>query len=168
MAQELRHTNFAEIGIVPDLTREQRRDEGEMGKEAERRNESRSQDDMAKNLTWKVKGRRGEKWLIKSVEREGGGGPGHRGRGGGGPQRGRGGAQNRRGRGGAWAPGGPARVVTAIADAERERGELLDLVRGGMSGTQTRARANSKRTRDEGEEEEEVRQAPQPPMAMTL
>ena len=27
MAQELRHTNFAEIGIVPDLTREQRRDE---------------------------------------------------------------------------------------------------------------------------------------------
>ena len=49
IAHELRQTDFAEIGIVPVLTLEQRKDETEMTKEAERRNETRNQDDIAKN-----------------------------------------------------------------------------------------------------------------------
>ena len=55
--------------------------------------------------------------------------------------------------------------MTAV-EVERERVELLDPVREGTSGTQTRARANSKRNRDE--EVEEVRPTPRPPAAMTL
>ena len=115
LAHELRHTNFAEVGIVPDLTQEQRKDEGEMVKEAKRRNQSRSQDDRAKNLVWKVIGRRGEKRLVKVAEKEGDSRVGPRRRGGGGLQRGGGGALGgqpllpmRGGRGGTWVPGGTA------------------------------------------------------------
>ena len=157
IAHELRQTDFAEIGIVPDLTLEQRKDETEMTKEAERRNETRNQDDIAKNLIWMVVG------------------AGHRWRGGGGPQRGggasqRGGGQGqhllpvRGGRGGTWVPRGTVREITS-AETERERGEVLDLVRGGMRGTGTRPRTNSKRNREE--ESEETRAAPPPPAATT-
>ena len=176
MAHELKDTAFADIGIVPDLTREQRRDESEMVKEAEKRNETRNQDDVAKNLTWKVVGRRGEKRLVKSVDREGGGGAGLRGRGGGGQLRGGGQGRlltsTRGGRGGAWTPRGAEaaragetereRVTERERETERERVELLDMVREG--GTQTRARTNSKRSRDE--DAEDARPAPRPPAAM--
>ena len=39
-ARDLKNTPFKEVGIMPDLTQEQRRDEGDMVKEAERRNEN--------------------------------------------------------------------------------------------------------------------------------
>ena len=101
---------------------------------------------------------------MKVAEKEGDSPVGPCGRGGGGLQRGGGGALRgqplltmRGGRGGAWVPGGTA------TETERERGELLDLVRDGI---ETRARSNKKRTREE--EVEEARLTPQPPEAMTI
>ena len=55
VARELRK----EVGVVPDLTQGQRKDEANMILTAEKRNEKLSEDDMAKNLIWKVVGRRG-------------------------------------------------------------------------------------------------------------
>ena len=69
--KDLKDTAFNEVGIVPDLTKEQRKDEADMAAEAVRRNEGRTEEDLAKNLAWKVVGRKGEKRLIKGVEREG-------------------------------------------------------------------------------------------------
>ena len=66
----LKDTQFAEIGVVPDLTQEQRRDESDMVAEAERRNTERSEEELAKNLIWRVVGRKGEKRLLKTVERD--------------------------------------------------------------------------------------------------
>ena len=155
-ARELKNTPFEEIGIMPDLTQEQRRDEGDMLKEAERRNGNLNAEEKAKNLKWMVVGRKGEKRIIKGIERGGtgrGGMPrgatGHRlppttTRGGSwGPAAGAGGGRGQRGRGvvsGARGRGGP-----------RERKELLQYVRGG----QRQNRINSKRLRTETEEEEE-------------
>ena len=55
---------FSDIGVLPDLTLEQRKDE------ADRRNGHLTADDKAKNLSWAVVGKRGEKRLLKGVERE--------------------------------------------------------------------------------------------------
>jgi len=69
-ARKLKDTDFADVGIVPDLTSEQRREEAEMMEETERRNQTmRSEDDVAKNLKWMVVGPRGERRLIKGSER---------------------------------------------------------------------------------------------------
>jgi len=66
----LKETEYKEVGIVPDLTNEQRKEEAEMQEEATRRNEEEiTEDDRAKNLKWLVVGPRGEKRLIKGVER---------------------------------------------------------------------------------------------------
>ena len=148
-ARELRNTPFSVVGIAPDLTQEQRQEEVELGSEAERRNRNLTEDDVSKNLLWKVVGRKGEKRLLKVTAREedrnqsrggGRGAAGGRGRG----QR----LLTSRGRGSGWQPtrGGGARGM-----AEREN--LLDLVRSGP-----RNRINSKRARpeeDSGEAEEE-------------
>ena len=66
-ARDLRNTPFSEVGIMPDLTPEQRRDEADMVKEAERRNVSLTADEKSKNLSWMVVGRKGEKRLLKGV-----------------------------------------------------------------------------------------------------
>jgi len=59
----------------PDLTQMQRKEEEEMRQEAERKNrEELTQDDISKNLVWTVVGARGEKRIIKVVERGRGGG----------------------------------------------------------------------------------------------
>ena len=97
-ARELQNTPFSDIGVLPDLTPEQRKDEADMVREAERRNGQLTAEDKAKNLAWGVVGKRGEKRLLKGVERE---------RGRGGPWRGvqRGGPQPAAGptpRGGGW------------------------------------------------------------------
>ena len=49
-ARLLKDTDFSEIGITPDLTREQRAEEDEMAKEAEKRNLERTEDERSKNV----------------------------------------------------------------------------------------------------------------------
>jgi len=70
-SRKLSTSNYKEVGIVPDLTAGQRREEEDMRKEAERRNRDElNQEDRAKNLFWTVVGQRGEKRMIKTVRRE--------------------------------------------------------------------------------------------------
>ena len=71
-ARRLKDTNFKDIGITPDLTREQRLEEDELLKEAERRNMERTAEDRSKNVEWILVGQRGEKRLIRMVNRRGG------------------------------------------------------------------------------------------------
>ena len=90
-ARNLRDTVYQEVGIVPDLTLKQRREEQNMAEEVEKKNEQELTDeDRAKNLHWLLVGPRGAKKIIKGVPREyqerrgpGGsrGGTGYRGRG---------------------------------------------------------------------------------------
>ena len=49
-AKDRKNTDFENVGIALDQTQEQRKDEVEMGQEAERRNANFSEDDRAKNL----------------------------------------------------------------------------------------------------------------------
>ena len=160
-ARMLKETYFENVGIVPDLTQEQRKDEADMILEAERRNANRSEDERAKNLVWRVVGRRGEKRIIKGLERgENQGGENWRTRG-----RGMGGRGSavallpRGGRGGQWVPGrgsgGGGRGRGAGAGGERE--SVLELVRG-----DARTRLGSKRVR-EGDETDETQQPPPQP-----
>jgi hypothetical protein len=53
-AKHLKDTNFRDVMIVPDLTKEQRKEEAAMNSEAEKRNENLSEEDRAKNLQWMV------------------------------------------------------------------------------------------------------------------
>lgn len=61
------------VSVAADLTREQRREEADLVKEAEKRNEERNEEDKSKNLQWLVVGRKGEKRLLKGVDRGRGG-----------------------------------------------------------------------------------------------
>jgi hypothetical protein len=70
--------DFNEVSVGPDLTRKQRQEEGNLEKEAEKKNEYLNEEDVAKNLRWTVVGGKGERRLIKTVQREwmrGGRGP---------------------------------------------------------------------------------------------
>jgi hypothetical protein len=69
-ARDLRETAYQDISIVPDLTRKQRRREAKMKEEAEEKNKDLTAEDIRRNVKWIVVGRRGEKRLIKGVERE--------------------------------------------------------------------------------------------------
>ena len=80
-SKELRNTEFKEVSIVPDLTQQQRKEEAEMVRESERRNETRTAEEVAKNLEWMVAGRKGEKRLFKGPARQWGGEMRGRGRG---------------------------------------------------------------------------------------
>ena len=64
-ARKLARTEFKDISIAPDLTPRQRKDEADMRKEAEMRNENLSEEDRSKNLSWVVVGRKGERKLRK-------------------------------------------------------------------------------------------------------
>jgi hypothetical protein len=67
----LAETDYENVSVMLDLTRRQRQEETTMKEEAERRNEEElTDDDLAKNLCWKVVGQRGEKTLIKGYNRE--------------------------------------------------------------------------------------------------
>ena len=151
----LKDTPLSEVGIMPDLTKEQRSDEAEMIQEETRRNEEMSDEDRAKNWFWRAVGRRGEKRLVRGKAREGDRenqwrGGGQRGRGALLPSTGRrGGTWNPRGRGGARERNG-------------EREALIDYVRGGAA----RTRLGSKRNREGDEEVERVR-PPQPEAGTT-
>jgi sugar-specific transcriptional regulator TrmB len=66
-AKRLISSHLNEVTIVPDLTDKQRKAERELEGEADRRNrEELSQDDVAKNLTWRVVGKIGQKRLMKT------------------------------------------------------------------------------------------------------
>jgi len=69
-ARELNGTMYQNVSIVPDLTKKQRSMEAKMKEEADSRNRNLSAEDMRNNLKWIVVGRRGEKRLIKGVERD--------------------------------------------------------------------------------------------------
>jgi hypothetical protein len=66
----LAETDYENVSILPDLTRRQRLEESNMEEEVARRNEEElTEDDVAKNLCWKVVGQRGEKRIIKGYSR---------------------------------------------------------------------------------------------------
>ena len=69
-ARNLKRTRFEEVSIVPDLTRKQRKIEDKMRQEAEDRNKQLTKEDRDNNLRWIVVGKRGEKRLIKGIERQ--------------------------------------------------------------------------------------------------
>ena len=70
-AYKLRNTTYEEVGLVPDLTVQQRREEQQMVEEVERRNEEDlTEEDKAKNLKWLMVGPRGAKKIIKGTVRE--------------------------------------------------------------------------------------------------
>jgi uncharacterized coiled-coil protein SlyX len=69
-AKELRNTQYDDISIVPDLTRKQRNREARMKEEAEEKNKGLTEEEKSKNIKWMVVGRRGEKRIIKGVERD--------------------------------------------------------------------------------------------------
>jgi hypothetical protein len=65
-AKRLMNSNMSEVTIVPDLTDKQRRAEKELEGEAARRNRDElNEEDVAKNLMWKVVGKKGKKILMK-------------------------------------------------------------------------------------------------------
>jgi hypothetical protein len=69
-AKELRNTRYSDISIVPDLTRKQRNREARMKEEAEEKNKELTEEERRRNVKWMVVGRRGEKRIIKGVERD--------------------------------------------------------------------------------------------------
>jgi uncharacterized coiled-coil protein SlyX len=69
-ARELRNTRYSDISIVPDLTRKQRNREARMKEEAEEKNKELTEEEKRRNVKWMVVGRRGEKRIIKGVERD--------------------------------------------------------------------------------------------------
>ena len=90
---EARHlknnTAFSHVGIVPDLTKQQRKEESEMRDEAEKRNENMDGEESL-NYEWRLVGPKGEKRLQKLPRPKEGSTTRGRGRGQG---RGRGGAR---------------------------------------------------------------------------
>lgn len=68
-AKNLRNTHYSDVGVSADLTKKQLQEEKDLEAEAAARNEERTQDDKSKNLKWMVVGKKGEKRLIKGVER---------------------------------------------------------------------------------------------------
>ena len=69
-ARDLRTTRYDNVTVVTDLTKSQRRGELKLREEADQRNTQLTTEDLEKNLKWLVVGKRGEKRLIKAVERE--------------------------------------------------------------------------------------------------
>jgi hypothetical protein len=69
-ARNLQGSRYHDISIVPDLTKKQRSNEARMKTEAEERNKNLTNEDKSRNVKWLVVGRRGEKRLIKGVERD--------------------------------------------------------------------------------------------------
>jgi hypothetical protein len=69
-ARQLRGGRYDNVAVVPDLTKMQRRGEDRLSSEAETRNRNLTADDREKGLRWLVVGKRGEKRLIKGIERE--------------------------------------------------------------------------------------------------
>jgi hypothetical protein len=127
------------VSIVQDLTEKQRKTERDMLVEAERRNrEDLNDQDRAKNLLWKVVGKKGQKRLVKVYDRENAG-----------PARGgRGAARGGRGRGGA-----PHMAGVALLPTRGAEGIWRPTVGRGAGDQEVRAASVAKRKRS-GEEEQ--------------
>lgn len=69
-AKELKNSEYKHVHIVPYLTKKQMQEEADMEKEAEGRNKNLSEADKAKNWEWMVRGKKGEKRLVKGLKRE--------------------------------------------------------------------------------------------------
>ena len=69
-ARELLHTHYENVTVVPDMTKSQRRGEQRLRQEADQKNAHLTEEDKSKHLKWLVVGKRGEKRLIKGVDRE--------------------------------------------------------------------------------------------------
>ena len=69
-ARNLEKTEHRDIQISQDLTKRQREEEGDLRKEAEKRNEQLTEDERSKNVIWAVVGARGEKRLVKTTARD--------------------------------------------------------------------------------------------------
>jgi hypothetical protein len=69
-ARNLQGTQYSDISVVPDLTKKQRSKEARMKQEAEERNRNLTADERKRNEKWLVVGRRGEKRMIKGIERD--------------------------------------------------------------------------------------------------
>ncbi len=70
-AKELQNTEYQHIGIGPDQTKKQKQAEIKLTEEANRMNrEELTDQDKAKNLKWVVIGPRGEKRVVKMLDRE--------------------------------------------------------------------------------------------------
>ena len=137
-ARLLKDTEYSEIGITPDLTKQQRKEEDDLVKEAEQRNMARTEQDKAKNLEWMLVGQRGERRLIKTVSRRGG-------RGSWTDKRGRG------GRGGLLPSAAPPQSANWTPHPQR------GTVTGGIYRTE---RLTTKRNREQAMGEEEMETAP--------
>ena len=68
-SRKLKDSHLKEVGISPDLTPNELKEERELVAEAEKRNKNLTQEDKAKNLKWLVVGQKGEKRMYKGVER---------------------------------------------------------------------------------------------------
>jgi hypothetical protein len=152
-ARQLRDTQFADITIVPDLTKEQRKEEAAMNSEVAKRNAELTEEDRSKNLEWMVVGARGEKRIVKGVARPRGAAAAA------GPPRGRP-ALTARGRG-----------ATTLLPPRPRQGpwDPASGGRGAGAGARGRPRLQSKRTRtdreepDDQDEEEMMEDERQPP-----
>jgi hypothetical protein len=153
----LADSDMDHVSVAPDLTEKQRRAERDLQLEAEKRNAEISEEDAAKNLVWKVVGKRGQKRLIKVYDREQGRGGG---RGGGAAGGGRGRGLGRGGAGAGAIPRGgvnllPARGARGVWRPNVGRGAAEQ--RGGAAArgraAEPREKAAEKRRRS-GEEEQ--------------
>jgi hypothetical protein len=168
-AKQLRDTHFPEVVIVPDLTKEQRKEEAAMNGEADKRNKERTEEDRAKNLEWMVVGARGERRLVKGVARA-------RPAAAGGPPRGQPVAAAR-GRGQPPAAARGRGAATLLPSMPRQEPWAAAGGRGAGPGARGRPRLTSKRTRsdrqepdenmEDEEEMEDERQAPPQPTGRT-
>jgi hypothetical protein len=162
--KRLMGSEMNEVTIVPDLTDKQRKAEKELEGEAERRNrEELSEDDVTKNLTWKVVGKKGQKRLMKSYNNVAGyGGEWTRGRGAGQPGLARAGL----GRGGAMRGGTaltlgvqllPARGAPNGNWAARHRGAARVVDRAAVAEGDQERSSSRKRSRQGSNEEQQTR-----------
>ena len=134
-ARLLQTTKFKDVNVGRDLTKKQREEETELRREAVKRNEGLTDEDVSKNLRWAVVGARGERRLVKVRAR----------------------GQGRRGRGGAWrgAVRGPTRGAWSgrtgrgtLPSSAKEEEEMEGLA----PATGARWRRNKRRERSEDDE----------------
>ena len=70
LSQDLRDTEFfSDVTIRPDLTKLQRKEEADIKREMDTLNGQLSEEDVSKNLSWRMVGQRGERRLVKGVVR---------------------------------------------------------------------------------------------------
>ena len=70
LSLDTRGTEVSDVNFGPDLTKEQRKEEADMKKEMEDKNNALTVDEKAKNLAWRLVGPRGERRLIKGTMRD--------------------------------------------------------------------------------------------------